>query len=237
MWTFIFSTEFLQVMAMVDMVTVAMVVDMGMAVVMDTVDMAVDMDTDMEVDMDMEDMVVDMDMAVDTDMEDMVVDMDTVDMVTADMDMVDMAATDTKLRWGVLVNECMFHWNATKFIGSLPYPNPEGPNPRTLYLITNKNVYLGGCLPGGCLLGGVCLPGAGVCLPAGGVCPGGVCPGGVSAQGGVCPGGIGPGVCLPGVSGKHPHCGQNDIHLWKHYLAATTLWTVKRLVWTKEPFC
>ena len=64
--------------------------------------------------------------------------------------------------------------------------------------------------PGGCVFPEGCLPGGGgVCLGVGGVCPG---------EG-----------CLPsGVSVTPPSpCEQNDRHLWKHNLAATTLRAVK----------
>ena len=61
-----------------------------------------------------------------------------------------------------------------------------------------------------------------------GVCPGGVCPGGweVSARGvgGVCPGGV---SAQGGVCQTPPPRGQNDRHLYKHHLSATTLRTVK----------
>ena len=89
-----------------------------------------------------------------------------------------------------------------------------------------------GCLPRGCVCpGGVCL---GRCLPGGvclggvwlgvRVCLGGVCLGGcLSGGGGVCPGG----VVSQHALGKTPPCGQNDRRLWKYYLAATTLRTVK----------
>ena len=84
------------------------------------------------------------------------------------------------------------------------------------------------CLPGGVCLGGVCLGGVCLegCLP-GGVCPGGVCLGvvslGVLPWGGVCPGGC---VSQHALGQTHPPRGQNDRHLWKYYLAATTLRTV-----------
>ena len=56
-----------------------------------------------------------------------------------------------------------------------------------------------------------------------GICPGGCLPGGVSAQGGLIGGSA---QCMLGYS--PPPCEQNDRHLWKHNLAATTLWTAIR---------
>ena len=102
----------------------------------------------------------------------------------------------------------------------------------------------GGYLPRGCLPGDVCwgvvCPGGvsaqggvcwGGCLPRG-CLPGGCLPRGVSAQGRCLLGGVSAGgVCLGvfaqgGVCHTPSRCGQNDRHLWKHYLATTTLRTV-----------
>ena len=73
--------------------------------------------------------------------------------------------------------------------------------------------------------GGWCIPactGQGVCIPActghGGVYPS------MHWAGGVCLGECLLGGCLPHTP---PPCGLNDRRLWKHYLAATTLRTVK----------
>ena len=112
----------------------------------------------------------------------------------------------------------MFYRNATKFIGSFPYPNLEGYNPRTLYLNHKKECIPVGCVPStavavcrGMSSQGVCLPARG-CLPKGVSAHGGVCLG-VSAWG-VClglsaclPGGFCPGGCAcPGVSAHRGVC-------------------------------
>ena len=102
-----------------------------------------------------------------------------------------------------------------------------------------------GCLPRGCLPGG-CLPGR--CVLGGvwwqmsaqkGVCPGGVHSGGcvcqvVSAWGCLPTGCLPRGECLPMVGVcQTPLYEQNDRHLWKHYLAATTLVNIDNKVYEK----
>ena len=71
-----------------------------------------------------------------------------------------------------------------------------------------------GCLPRGFLPRGVC-PRRGVCLGVWG-----------SAQGG---GGLQKGGVYPSMHwSRHPPCEQNDRQVWKLYLAATSLRTVRR---------
>ena len=99
---------------------------------------------------------------------------------------------------------------------------------------------------GGVSAGGVCLPGVfsqGVCVFLGGL-SGDVCPGWRLPRGACLPGGYLPrGVChedvcwgvCPSACWDTPPRGQNDRHLWKYYLASTTLRTVKKL-WNVEMF-
>ena len=77
------------------------------------------------------------------------------------------------------------------------------------------------------------------CLPRGVSTQGGLSRG-VSAQGGVCTvGGYMPRGCLPrdvsaqGVSARPP-CEQNHRQVLKHYLAATTLWTLIKTVFNSN---
>ena len=73
--------------------------------------------------------------------------------------------------------------------------------------------------------GGVCIP---ACTGQGGVAACGVSatPPWTELSVGVCPEGVCPGGCLPHI--PRP-CEQNNRHLWKHNLAATTLRTVIKL--------
>ena len=81
---------------------------------------------------------------------------------------------------------------------------------------------------------------AGLCIPAftghGGVCPGGVCPGGV-CRGGCLPGEVSEqGGCVSQYAlGSPPVNIMHDRHLWKHYLAATSLQMVTRMHFSRIP--
>ena len=69
------------------------------------------------------------------------------------------------------------------------------------------------------------------CIPVGCVPSAAVAVGGGSAS--VYPGGVSAQV----HAGIRPPCEQNDRRLWKHNLAATTLWTVimkRKLIWIKQ---